>query len=71
MQQVMNNVHKIWFSTGVFDPEYPPSKILALVKLFEGVRPSFPLNPPIVTTLRLSRGLQCAASAAVSAIYLC
>ena len=40
MQQVMSNVHKIWFSTGVFDPEYPPSKILALVKLFEGVRSS-------------------------------
>ena len=39
MQQVLTNVHKIWFSTGVFDPEYPPSKILALVKLFEGVRP--------------------------------
>jgi len=38
IQQLQGHAHKIWFSTGVYDREYPPSKILALVKLFEGVR---------------------------------
>ncbi len=38
IQQLQGNAHKIWFSTGIYDREYPPAKILGLVKLFEGVR---------------------------------
>ena len=46
VQQLQGNAHKIWFSTGVFDREYPPSKILALVRLFEGVRAhALPVTP--------------------------
>ena len=32
------HVHKIWMSTGLYDPEYPPSRIYQTINYWQSVR---------------------------------
>ncbi len=32
------HVHKIWMSTGLYDPEYPPNRIYQTINYWQSVR---------------------------------
>ena len=37
--QMGGHVHKIWMSTGLYDPEYPPNRIYQTINYWQSVRP--------------------------------